>query len=393
MLRKLCLWLVLSIAGTAMAADQNFPLGLAYSEQIGTGDLTDITSLSVATDSQGAAYILANCYITAQQSILTKLTPAGELAYKTTVPYTASGMAVDPAGNAYVAGSNFVEKFGTDGKTVLYQTVFGGSFVTPYGIAVDATGRAYVTGTVQSGQLKATPGAFQQNPPSPDNALAGFVVRLTPSGAIDYGTYLGNSQPAGIAVDSAGSAFVVGTNSANLPITRGAYLTSGYAFLVRLSPDGSALTYSTYTEGGAACCVAVDSADYAVVALQNAGGSGTAVMRFNPQGTGIAFSKVLPTALPAGLAVDAAGNTYVASWWVSNNYSPKNSLSPCAAGGSSALTVLDGHGDVLQSTYIAGILNYAPTFPAIALGVDSAVYLVGARADEPYLSSAHVFQA
>jgi len=375
MLRRLSLLLVLPIAGMALAADRNFPLGLAYSEQIGTGDLIDVTSLSVASDAQGAVYILANCYITAQPSYLTKLTAAGDLVYQTTVPFTASGLAVDPAGNAYLAGSNSVEKLATDGATVLYQTVIGGSTLTPFGIAVDSSGRAYVTGTVQVGDLKTTPGAFQPTLPGAGSAQGGFVVRLKPSGALDYGTYMGGTGPAGIAVDASGSVFVVGIAAgSNLPITPGAYLTSGYSFLARLSADGSALIYATFTGESAACCVAVDSGDNAVVAVQHPTDTGTAIMRFNPQGTAVSFSKILPWSLPAGLALDTAGNTYLISTLVGNNYSVKNNLSPCASAGSSALTVLDGNGDVLQATYIPGLVG---PWAAISPGAGSTVYLVG----------------
>ena len=385
MFRKLAFWLVLLSPTTAMAAAQNFLLGLDYAEQTGTGPLFYVTSDTVATDAQGAIYILANDYITAQPSYLTKLTPAGDqVVYQTTLPFTASGMAIDPAGNAYLAGSNFVEKLGTDGATVLYRTVIGGSFLTPYGIAVDAAGRAYVTGTVLAGELKTTTGAFQQTPPGAGNSLEGFVVRLKPSGTVDYGTYLGGTQPAGIAVDTSGSAFVAGTtDSASFPSTPGAYLTSGYAFLARLAADGSGLIYSTFTEGDAPCCVAVDSADSAVVALQNGSGTGSVIMRFNPEGTAVAFSQALAWSFPAGLAVDGASNIYIALWGVSNNYPAKNSLAPCAAAGSSALTVLDGNGNVLQSTYLAGLSGYSPNLTAIALGGDATVHAVG-PADPAY---------
>ena len=82
--------LVLPIAGTAVPAAPKFPLGLAYSEQIGTGSLNLVTSETVATDSPGAVYILANFYITAQQSVLTKLTATGDLVYQTTLRFSRS---------------------------------------------------------------------------------------------------------------------------------------------------------------------------------------------------------------------------------------------------------------------------------------------------------------
>jgi len=51
MFQKLTLLLVLLNATAAIAAPQNFLPGLAYSEQIGAGNMTYATSLTVATDS------------------------------------------------------------------------------------------------------------------------------------------------------------------------------------------------------------------------------------------------------------------------------------------------------------------------------------------------------
>jgi hypothetical protein len=59
--------------------------------------------------------------------------------------FQASVMAVDPAGNVYLAGNDFVQKLSTDGATVLYTTRIGRN-VTLTGLAADAGGRAYVTG-------------------------------------------------------------------------------------------------------------------------------------------------------------------------------------------------------------------------------------------------------
>ena len=237
--------------------------------------------------------------------------------------------------------------------------------------------------------FQTTPGALQQTPANPASGPDAFVVRLKPQGAIDYATYLGGSSQAwsdGIAVDALGAAFIIGAaNSAKFPVTPGAYLAasgipnfSASSFLARLSPDGSALIYSTFTDaqGDHDAAVAVDSADNAVVLLSNAAGTGSGVLRFNPQGTVRLFSKSLPASDPAGLALDAAGNAYLASF-TGANYPVKNSLAACDSNGSSALTVLDGNGNVLQSTYIPGSSGYTNTTPAVGLGVDSTVYVVG----------------
>jgi hypothetical protein len=92
-----------------------------------------------------------------------------------------------------------------------------------------------------------------------------------------YSTYLGGSryeQGNGIAVDSAGSAYIAGyTQSADFPTTPGALETTlgnsaGDAFVTKINPAGSALVYATYLggPGGAAgSAIAVDGAGNAYV--------------------------------------------------------------------------------------------------------------------------------
>jgi len=397
----LCFALLSTAPGTAAA--QDFRLGQNYSELVPTGSLAVAYVLATATDPQGDIYILtAPSEGNGFTYNLVKLSPGGDsVIYRN--QFTAPGstvFAVDPSGSVYLTVSipnTSVEKLSPDGKTVEYMTNLGPN-VTPNGLAVDASGRVYVIGDAGGNGLQATPGAMQQTPASLSDYSNAFVVRLKASGAVDYATYLGGSSQAalnGIAVDAAGSAFVTGfALSPGFPTTPGAYLTasgipnpSGASFLVRLSPDGSSLSYSTFTDvqGYYSRCVAVDSAGNAVVSLENSNASPlvaiSAVERFNPQGTAVLFSKALPASSPAGLAVDGAGNTYLAVN-AGANFPLLNSIAPCAPSGTAALAVLDGNGNLLQSTYIAGsaggVYSPVPVYEA-ALGVrpDSTVYWVG----------------
>src|SRR5205807_1572641 len=159
-----------------------------------------------------------------------------------------------------------------------YSTYLGGSdFDAAGGIAVDSAGNAYVTGDTSSANFPTTPGAFQTTYGG-GNADA-FVTKLNPTGsALIYSTYLGGSGEEGgkgIAVDSAGNAYVTGdTSSANFPTTPGAFqATSGGgnfdAFVTKLNPTGSALIYSTYLGGSGeeeGQGIAVDSAGNAYMA-------------------------------------------------------------------------------------------------------------------------------
>jgi uncharacterized repeat protein (TIGR01451 family) len=144
--------------------------------------------------------------------------------------------------------------------TLLYSTFIGGSagnniFTTGIresatGIAVDHSGNAYVTGFTQSPDFPTTPGAFQTSDPGGQQT---FITKLNPTGsALVYSTYLNASFPTSIAVDATGNAYVSGSNiHAGFPVTANAYspvcdaTAGGASFLTVLNPSGNGLVYST----------------------------------------------------------------------------------------------------------------------------------------------------
>jgi hypothetical protein len=174
---------------------------------------------------------------------------------------SASGIAVDSSGNAYVTGQTtstdfpvtpgaahtacggsphdcgygdaFVTEFNPPGSALLYSSYLGGSnYDIGYGIAVDGSGNAYVTGYTQSSDFPVTPGAFQSTCGGGSTNCSSFgdafVTEFNPAGtALLYSTYLGGSADdygSGIAVDSASDVYVTGsTDSTNFPVTPGAF--------------------------------------------------------------------------------------------------------------------------------------------------------------------------
>ena len=136
---------------------------------------------------------------------------------------------------------------------MVYSTYLGGSNDNSGGdqgnsIAVDNAGNAYVTGFTNSSDFPVTPGAFQTT-----YAAGIFVTKLDATGsALGYSTFLGGGVGDGIAVDSAGNAYVTGTTSSKFPVTPGAFRTtvdSNAVFVTKFNPAGSALVYSTLLAG------------------------------------------------------------------------------------------------------------------------------------------------
>ncbi len=192
-----------------------------------------------------------------------------------------NGIAVDGAGNAYITGytnsgdfpvtegaaypspagdsDGFIAKLNAAGTALDYATYFGGqNNDSGHAIAVDARGLAYVTGETRSSGLPV------RYAPYPD--LAGpigpytdaFLAVLTPDGTgLVYGSYLGGSNNDighGVAVDSAGNAYVTGSScSGDFPTTGGAFDTdntyNGDAFVAKFAIDGKLLLVNR-TGGG-----------------------------------------------------------------------------------------------------------------------------------------------
>ena len=157
-----------------------------------------------------------------------------------------------------------------------------------------------------------------------------------------YSTYLGGAvydALYGLAVDSVGSAVVVGqTRSVDFPVTSGAYQSTntvagnGSAFVTKFSPDGTSLVFSTFLGSGGeslAAAVAVGPNDNIYVAgLSNGdhfpatsgalqvgkpGGQDAFVTAFTSDGK-LVYSTFLGGTnedYAVGIAVDAAGNAYV----------------------------------------------------------------------------------
>jgi len=311
-------------------------------------------------------------------AFVAKVDPTGQhLVFSTYVPglvFPVAAMAVDSAGDIYVAGSvgqgtalpipSGSSPFRTGGSIgilklnptatiILAATYLGGSNGdTVGGMALDSSNNLYITGSTTSNDFPT------QNPQQPTLGTSGanaFVTVLSSNlSTAVYSTYLGAnsfiSTATGIggtltgreiAVDASKNAYVTGGAGAGFPTTGGAAQASCTsngvcAFVAKLNPTGSAITYATYLGAGSSGAVAVDSSQNIFVSGVVASGSfdevnpvsslpscnanpGTQenfVAKINSAGA-LVFS-TCPGGAPGAttsvgtLALDSSGNVYIA---------------------------------------------------------------------------------
>lgn len=388
--------------------------------------------------------------IATSNAFVVKLNPAGQIVYATYLGGSGGdvglGIAVDSAGSAYVVGNTnsqnfpvtagvvqpqltggtdiFVSKLSPDGSKLIYSTYLGGSaFDTAGAIALDSSNNVYLGGSTASTDFPTTPGAYQSK------GAGAFAAKLDTTGAsLVYCTFLGdngNGDVSGISVDSSGNAYAGGSTSAqDFPVTPGAISgTAGSenyaAFLVKLSPTGSAAIYSALLAGAGDYVggpVAVDALgdayfagntnaqDFPVTsgAFQKslAGGSDAFVVKLNPAGSALLYGTLLGGTgddQASGLAIDPAGNAFVSGSTFSTDFPVTSDALPKRFAGSPCLITsatpfgnpplirpcgdafaakLDSTGSTLSySTYLSGSDADAATAAAVSSG--GAMYVAG----------------
>jgi uncharacterized protein (TIGR03437 family) len=284
-----------NIYATGITEASDFPLVNAFQTSISTGN-----NCKTIEGNQ------AECLM----GFVTKLSSSGsQIVYSSFLGGTAgsnfsNAIAVDSAGSAWITGSTqsegfplagnsiqnvlssgqngFISKVSPDGSRLLYSTYLGGRQTdTLTGIAVDSAGNAYVAGWSQSITFPVV-NAYQPALPS-NSTQAGVVSKINPNvkPSLVYSTYLGGagatSALSGIAVDSMGNIYVAGyTSSPSFPVTASAVQTGAQlgfqaSVVAELNPAAQAsaqLEYSTYLAGvdAGAAAIALDSTGRIVVA-------------------------------------------------------------------------------------------------------------------------------
>ena len=282
------------------------------------------------------------------------------------------GIVVDTAGNAYVSGATssteasfpvsvgpdlsynggsfdaFVAKVKADGTGLVYAGYVGGiGQDRGGGIAVDGSGNAYLTGETFSSEAS-FPVAV--GPDQSFNDATGtndaFVAKVKADGTgLVYAGYIGGDDVefgSGIALDSDNNAYVTGgtwSSEATFPVSVGPDLQSNGsidAFVAKVKADGTGLVYAGYIGGSdidVGYGIAVDGAGSAYLTGQtsssegtfpviegpdlshNGGSSDAFVVEVKADGTGLVYAGYIggdDFDIGRGIAVDGAGNAYVA---------------------------------------------------------------------------------
>jgi hypothetical protein len=313
--------------------------GLAYSTYLG-----EANPYAITVDTSGDAYV----------------TGSTESEWFPTTPGAFQTGCGDSEGDIFA----FVSELNSTGSGLVYSTCLGGvDFNQGNAIAVDSSGNTYVTGFTDSSGFPTTPGAFQATDPTNYPYRVTFVTKINPGGtALLYSTYLdgvgpyNTSKGYGIAVDGSGDAYVTGeAGASDFPTTPGAFQTTfqPYAdvFVTEFNSSGSTLVYSTFLGGSGinfGSAIALDSSGNAYVAGQtsstsfpvtpqafqtqlggctdvfgNQTGCDAFVSILAAGGSTLLYSTYLGGAYADfgfGIALDAAGNTYVAGQTYSLNF-------------------------------------------------------------------------
>jgi hypothetical protein len=411
---------------------------LAYSTYLGGSGTNGDAAYAIVVDGAGNAYVTGE-------------TESGNF------PVTAGSYQQTDKGLATATDNAFIAKLNASGTALLYSTFLGGAGNTAaYTLAVDASGNAYVAGSTSATNFPTTSGAVQTANNQGTGGYNAFVTKLNAAGsALVYSTYLGGSGNGtgtgdaanGIAIDAAGDAYVVGyTYSTNFPVTPTAFQTTNLAvpnaienaFVTKLNPAGTALTYSTllggsgsgqWGEGDIANAIAIDGAGNAYVTGQAGSPDFPAtngayqttnpaaenelasafVAKINPTGTGLVYATYLGGsnfASGSALAIDGAGNAYVTGFAkytdfpiTPGTFQSTNNAAGLNAGNVFVSKVNPSGSDLIYSTWLGGSGLKISTFntdgdAASGLAIDAAgdVYLTGVAFSSDFPATSGAYQ-
>ncbi len=333
---------------------------------------------------------------------------------------TGEAVALDAAGNIYVAGTSFgpsgygdvfFAKLTPDGASALLTGVFGGSYDNEcHSLAVDAAGNMYLAGETNSPDFPVTSAGLTVYPGYNGDA---FVSKIAPTGkSLVYSYYLGGSGQEiafGVALDASNAAYVVGaTASRDFPVSRGTAQTASAggvdAFVIKFDATGAPV-YSTYLGGAGddyGLSIAADTTGNVYVTgtttstafpvtqsayqAKIAGGIDSFVTKLSPSGT-LVYSTYLGGSgddNAYAIAIDGAGSAYVTGQTASADFPSLNPAQAASGGKTDAfIAKLNPTGASLAySTFLGGTADDLGT--AIAVDSAGAAYITGVTSSSDF---------
>lgn len=339
---------------------------------------------------------------------------------------SASAVAVDPNGNAFVVGyyagtaafgtnqltsagvrDGFVAKYSSAGQLLWVRSLGGTGFDTVNAVAVDTNGNCYVVGSYES---RISFGTISLTNTSPTSFSDAYVAKFDAGGTNVWARSLGVSGSAdvgnAVALDGAGNVFVAGQST--FGTFNSVTLTNhGRVFLAKYDNAGSP-QWARKAGGGSAgqfdqaTALAADAAGNVYLAgvfasatasfnngtaLDNRGGFDAFLARFDAAG-GLQWVQQIGGVQDDranGLAVDAAGNAYVVGEFTGAVQLPGTNLATAVTDQNAFIARFDPAGTVNWARQAGG------TLPDSARGVtvdrSNQVFVAG------YFSGAAAFGA
>ncbi|MFN8391384.1 MAG: SBBP repeat-containing protein [Bdellovibrionota bacterium] len=404
------------------AYDPSLPLVIdpviATSSFIGGSSLDNLTPIDIAVDDAGNAYLTGSTYSTdfpARSKAFQKKN-AGNLDVfvvkvidsGTKLLFTSylGGKELDegiriaagPLGSVLVSGTThskgfpttksavqdkmlgevdgFLAKLSPKGDVLEYSTFLGGDDPAPgpgyishdsvNGLAVDFAGNMYAAFPTRANTM---PHLSSPNPISAKNACTGcftaYLVKLDPTGKLVYGTFIGSqvSTIDGVEADKAGNAYVLGSLSGHVFVTKVDSTGSSRIFNMDLGGKSSEWGHgiAVDSDGQAYVTGTTNSPDFPVTAgafqtVARGNGDGF-VTKLKADGTGIVYSTFLGgsrTDVAYDVALDSDGAVYVVGYSDSADFPHVRAFQDAAGGRDGFIAKLSPLGDKLLYSSLLG---------------------------------------